>query len=150
MNLNIFNLFDDNDDGRDGDADNEEYKAAKELGRHLEIVGDTIEFNLLMFTKLIQNNIVFNEKLKKFFKDIGKDFDEKATKKASEFTVFNRSWSYLKKVDVDTDEFTQVILEHDLTFVQNSLERALKFFESSEEYEKCAHIHKILKVVKAV
>lgn len=149
MDLNVFNLFPDDDD-RDGSADNEEYDAAKELGRHLEVVGDTIEFNLLMFTKLIQNNIVFNEKLKKFFKDIGKDYDEKTTKKASEFTVFNRSWSYLKKVDVDTDEFTQVILEHDLTFVQDSLGRALKFFESSEEYEKCSHIHKILKVVEAV
>ena len=149
MNLNVFNLFNDDDDRNKG-ADNEEYQAAKELGRHLEIVGDTIEFNLLMFTKLIQNNINFNEKLKKFFKEVGKEYDEESTKKASEFTVFNRAWSYLKKVDVDTIEFTQVLLEHNLTRVQDSLERALRFFESSEQYEKCAHIHNILRIVKSV
>ena len=73
MNLNVFNLFNDDDDRNKG-ADNEEYQAAKELGRHLEIVGDTIEFNLLMFTKLIQNNINFNKKLKKFFKEVGKEY----------------------------------------------------------------------------
>lgn len=116
----------------------------------LEEFNDSMEFNLGMFTKLIQNNIVFNEKLKKFFKDIGKKYDEETTKKSSEHTVFNRSWHYLSKVDPDSDEFIQVILEHDMKFLESSLERALIFFESSEEYEKCAHIHKMTKLIKAI
>ena len=116
----------------------------------LEEFNDSMEFNLGMFTKLIQNNIVFNEKLKKFFKDIGKKYDEETTKKSSEHTVFNRSWHYLNKVDPDSDEFIQVILEHDMKFLSSSLERALIFFESSEEYEKCAHIHKMIKLIKAI
>lgn len=136
----IFGLFDDEM------PDGEKAKIIADL----EEFNDSMEFNLGMFTKLIQNNIVFNEKIKKFFKDVGKEYDEETTKKASEHTVFNRSWHYLNKVDPDSDEFIQVILEHDMNFLDNSLERALIFFESSEEYERCAHIHKMLKLIKAI
>ena len=136
----IFGLFDDEM------PDGEKAKIIADL----EEFNDSMEFNLGMFTKLIQNNIVFNEKIKKFFKDVGKEYDEETTKKASEHLVFNRSWHYLNKVDPDSDEFIQVILEHDMNFLDNSLERALIFFESSEEYERCAHIHKMLKLIKAI
>lgn len=136
----IFGLFDD---------EMSESERSKIIA-NLEEFNDSMEFNLGMFTKLIQNNIVFNEKLKKFFKDIGKEYDEETTKKSSEHTVFNRSWYYLNKVDPDLDEFIQVILEHDMNFLESSLERALIFFESSEEYERCAHIHKMLKLIKAI
>lgn len=136
----IFGLFDDEM------PDSEKSKIIADL----EEFNDSMEFNLGMFTKLIQNNIVFNEKIKKFFKDVGKEYDEETTKKASEHTVFNRSWHYLSKVDPDLDEFIQVILEHKMDFLESSLERALAFFESSEEYERCAHIHKMLKLIKAI
>ena len=136
----IFRLFEEGDPNGDARVD--------KIAQQLDLINDTIEFNLGMFAKLIQNNIVFQEKLKKFFKDIGKDFDEKTTKQASEHTVFNRAWYYLNKVDVDDEKLVLTVLEHNTEYLENSLERSLLYFENTEEYERCAHIHSILEVIK--
>lgn len=138
----IFRLFEEGDPDKDAHVE--------KLANQLDLLNDTVEFNLGMFAKLIQNNIVFNLKLEKFFKDIGKPYDKKTTKQASEHTVFNRSWHYLNRIDPDSDELIAVLLEHNTKFLEDSLERALNYFESTEEYERCSHIHKILKLIKAI
>lgn len=109
---------------------------------------DTPDAKIGMFIKLIHNNIVFNQKLKQFFKQVDKEFDEEVTKKSSEFTVFNRAWYYIKGVDIDQDNHLYAAVKQDTKLLLEALELSIKFFEEREEYEKCAHIHKIEKVVK--
>ena len=76
-NINkIFGLF---DDGKNSTP-------AKEI--YIDFMS-TPEGKIGMFMKLINNNIVFNEKIKAFFKKVDGSFDEIGTKKSSEFTVFN-------------------------------------------------------------
>lgn len=111
---------------------------------------DTQKGKLGMFVKLIQNNIVFNEKLKQFFKKADKEFDEEVVRKNSQFTVFQRSWHYIKQVDIDTREGIEAIVNYEPHMLKDCLNRAIKFYESSEEYEKCAHMHKILKLVEKI
>lgn len=111
---------------------------------------DTPSAKVGMFVKLIQNNIVFNKKLKQFFKQVDKEFDEEATKKSSEFTVFNRAWYYIKDIDTDIDEHLHAIIKQDTSHLLDSLKLSLNFFEITEEYEKCAHIHKIEKIAKRI
>lgn len=138
----IFRLFEEGDPN--GDA------RVEKIVNQLDEIGSTTEFQLGMFTKLIQNNIVFQEKLEKFFKDIGKKYDKETTKKSSEYTVFNRAWYYIEKVDADSDEFVTIILEHNMNYTRDALERAVLYFEQQEEYEKCAHLFKILEIIKKV
>lgn len=129
----IFGLF---DDGRDNTPPQEIY---------IDFMS-TPEGKIGMFIKLIQNNIVFNQKIKKFFKENDKDFDEVTTKQSSEFTVFNRSWYYIKDIDIDIESHLYALTKQHTPTLLDSLKLAIQFFEETEEYEKCAHIHKIYKI----
>jgi hypothetical protein len=114
---------------------------------HIDFM-ETPEARIGMFVKLIQNNIVFNQKLKQFFKKVDKEFDEETTQKSSEFTVFNRSWYYIKDIDIDDEKHLYADIEQDTLYLLNALKLSILFFENLEEYEKCAHLHKIEKIVK--
>jgi len=109
---------------------------------------ETPDAKIGMFVKLIQNNIVFNQKLKQFFKKVDKEYDEEVTQKSSEFTVFNRAWYYIKDIDIDNEEHLYAAIKQDTQYLLDSLNLAIKFFEEGEEYEKCAHLHKIEQTVK--
>mgnify|MGYP001448587131 FL=1 len=103
-----------------------------------------------MFVKLIQNHEVFHKKLEKFLKQEQPDYDVESTKEASEYTVYNRSWSYIKQIDIDNSDHINAIINFDPKIFFKTLDSAVNFFESYEEYEKCAHLHKIKELVKAI
>ena len=133
----IFGLF---DDGKDSTPPQEV---------HIDFM-ETPDAKLGMFIKLIQNNIVFNQKLKNFFKKVGEDFNEHSTKQSSEFTVFNRAWFYIKDINIDIDNHLYAVVKQDTYQLLDSLKLSLSFFEKLEEYEKCAHLHKIYKIVNRI
>ena len=54
-----------------------------------------------MFTKLIVNNWVFHQKLQQFLSKEQPSYDIEDTKRASDFTVFNRAWHYIRQIDID-------------------------------------------------
>ena len=103
-----------------------------------------------MFVKLIQNHEVFHKKLEKFLKQEQPDYNVESTKEASEFTVYNRAWSYIKQIDIDNSDHLNAIINFDPKIFYKTLEGAVNFFESYEEYEKCAHLHKIKELVKEI
>lgn len=133
----IFNLF----------SDNPQNSSLQEI--HVDFM-DSATAKIGMFVKLIQNNIIFNQKMKQFFKQMEKDFNEESTRKSSEFTVFNRAWFYIKDVNIEEDEHLAALIHYDVKHLLDSLKRAVKFFEELEEFEKCAHIHKIEKLLKEI
>ena len=102
------------------------------------------------FVKLIQNNKIFHQKLEKFLKKEQPNYDVQSTKEASEFTVYNRAWSYIKKVSLDDHDDVNAIINFDSKVFFKALESAVRFFEQYEEYEKCAHLYKIQEVVKRI
>ena len=118
-----------------------------EEGMHPDFVDDSY-YKIGMFTKLIQNNKVFHQKLKQFFKSINKEFDEETTKSASELSAFNRAWYYVKDVQPDDPEHVESINKMKSSTFIESLKAAILYFEKKEEYEKCAHLFKIQKIVK--
>ena len=103
-----------------------------------------------MFVKLIQNHEVFHKKLEKFLKQEQPDYNVESTKEASEFTVYNRAWSYIKNISINNDDDLNAIINFDPKVFYKTLEGAVNFFESYEEYEKCAHLHKIKELVKEI
>jgi hypothetical protein len=103
-----------------------------------------------MFVKLIQNHEVFHKKLEKFLKKEQPNYNVESTKEASEFTVYNRAWSYIKDIDINSKEDLNAIINFEHKALLKVLSSSITFFEVYEEYEKCAHLHKIQKTVKEI
>ena len=66
-----------------------------------------------MFTKLIINHNVFHQKLEKFLKAEKPDYDVQEARRASEFTVFNRAWHYISKIDLEDRNHLEAIMGQD-------------------------------------
>ncbi len=103
-----------------------------------------------MFVKLIQNHHIFHQKLEKFLKKEQPNYNVESTKEASEFTVYNRAWSYIKNISLEDHNDVNAIINFDNKVFYKALDGAVTFFEQYEEYEKCAHLHKIKEVVKEI
>ena len=86
----MFQLFEQPEDKGNG----------KELITMTDSVLDEPFTKLGMFTKLIINHNVFHMKLEKFLKSEKPDYDVNEARRASEFTVFNRAWHYISKIDM--------------------------------------------------
>jgi hypothetical protein len=103
-----------------------------------------------MFVKLIQNHHIFHQKLEKFLKKEQPNYNIKSTKEASEFTVYNRAWTYIKDINLDDHDDVNAIINFDPKVFYKALGSAVKYFESTEDYEKCAHIFNIQEIVKRI
>ena len=103
-----------------------------------------------MFVKLIQNHEVFHKKLEKFLKKEQPDYNVESTKEASEFTVYNRAWSYINKISLDNHDDVNAIINFNPQVFFDALNNSINYFEQQEEYEKCAHLHNIQEVVRRI
>ncbi len=103
-----------------------------------------------MFVKLIQNHEVFHKKLEKFLKKEQPNYNVESTKEASEFTVYNRAWGYIKNININDEEDLNAIINFEHRTLLKVLSSSITFFEIYEEYEKCAHLHKIQKIIKEI
>jgi hypothetical protein len=103
-----------------------------------------------MFVKLIQNHEVFHKKLEKFLKKEQPNYNVESTKEASEFTVYNRAWGYIKNIDIKDKEDLNAIINFEHKTLLKILSSSITFFEIYEEYEKCAHLHKIQKIIEEI
>ena len=102
-------------------------------------------YKLGMWKKLILNHINFKKKVLLFFKQSNGEFDIEDIKQAGEFVAYNRGWSYIKDISLENDDHIEAIVTYGDEALQTSLELGIKFFQNTEEYEKCAHFLKILK-----
>jgi hypothetical protein len=103
-----------------------------------------------MFTKLIINHNVFHNKLEKFMKSQKVKYDSQETKAASEYTVFNRAWHYIKKIDLKDRNHLEAIMDFKPKPFVQSLNQAIEYFQRPEieEYERCAKLLEMKKLKK--
>ena len=130
---NIFNLFPDPDDIPD-----DSFAADAEIK-----ITESAHYRVGMFTKLILNQKNFVRTVEGFFNRAGKEFDSKEHDLHSKFVVYNRAWHYIRGVDLNTREHLADIVISDVYDFAYALQLAIKYFEVTEEYEKCAHMFKI-------
>tara|TARA_B100001094_G_scaffold19283_1_gene16477 strand:+ start:98 stop:520 length:423 start_codon:yes stop_codon:yes gene_type:complete len=130
---NIFHLFSPNDDleGIDNGKVHIDFK-------------NTPIYWVGMYKKLILNHINFNKKIMKFFQKSNKDLDLNDVKEAGEFVTYNKAWSYIKKIDLNNKDHKKGINTYADEYLDTSLKLGINFFIETEEYEKCAHLQKIL------
>lgn len=130
---NIFHLFGPDDDfsGVDNGTTYMDFK-------------NTPTYWVGMYKKLILNHINFNKKIIKFFQKSDKALDLKDVKEAGEYVTYNRAWSYIKKVDMKNKEHVKGIKVYADEYLDTALKLGISFFIETEEYERCAHLQKIL------
>ena len=97
-----------------------------------------------MYKKLILNHVNFNKKIIKFFQKSNKELDLGDVKEAGEYVTYNRAWSYIKKIDISKKEHLKGIDTYADEYLDTSLKLGISFYIETEEYEKCAHLQKIL------
>ena len=130
----LFGLF---DDGR----------TPEEMGEQSSFpqkVKESPSWKVNMFRKIVSNHINFQIKITNFFKDKNKDWDDELGKDHANLVVYNRGWFYIKDVDLNNKYYIYELLIQDAYELSYCLQLTLKYFEGKEEYEKCAHLFKIL------
>ena len=133
-NLNhIFHFFGPNDnlDGSDNDTTLIDFK-------------NTPIYWVGMYKKLILNHVNFNKKIIKFFQKTDRELDLNDMKEAGEYVTYNRAWSYIKKIDISNKEHLKGIDAYSDEYLDTALSLGINFFIETEQYERCAHLQKIL------
>ena len=133
MDLNkIFKLF--------GSSDKEE--------EHKEVVEqiDLSESPMIwigMFKRMITNYETFAKQLIQFFKSSEPSLDMEEVERASSYMVYDKAYNHLAKLDLtNTTHLDSLQLLSDETF-DFVLNKALLYFESVEEYERCLFLKQI-------
>ncbi|MDA9309609.1 hypothetical protein N9Q43_00125 [bacterium] len=98
-----------------------------------------------MYVKLIYNHEIFHQKLKKFYEQEKIPFDVEQTKESSSFVVFNRAWSYISKIDLNKEEDLDSVMSYKKDALLSTLNQGIEYFETLEQYERCAKLLKIKK-----
>jgi hypothetical protein len=100
-----------------------------------------------MFKRLIVNYETFAHQIIKFLGETSPDLDTAEIKRASSYMVYSRAYDNLSKLDLqDTIHLDCLKLSSDDVFKQ-TLNSALNYYETLEEYEKCIYIKQIQDVV---
>ncbi len=138
----IFQLF--------GNPDNDKNPAVNELINADKDFLKSPEAKLGMFTKMIYNHDVFHAKLKKFFQKEKTTFNAEEAKDASSFAVFNRAYSYIKTIKINDTKHQDALEEFNSKPLFKALNQAISYFESTEQYERCAFLMKIKEMKRAL
>lgn len=103
-----------------------------------------------MFKKLIHNHKTFNHKVINFFSQMDEELDLYDVEQAGEFVVYNRAWFWISKVDPQDRKHQEAIIHYTDEFLETYLKFTISYFQEFEEYEKCAHLKKILDLVQSL
>ena len=130
MNLNyIFSLFDDH-------QNYDETSLLIDFSEHPL-------FWVSGFNKLLNNHLFFKKYTVKTFKNISPDVNIEELEKAGEELMFRKAWDYIKNIDLNKTLHLDVLkMKSNLEFVEH-LTLIINFYETLEEYEKCAHLKSI-------
>ena len=131
---NIFSLF------GFPDKDDED---RKKLEADLDVFKETHHFKLGMFHKLIMNGSLFSKQVIKFFAKADPGLDIKGIDQAGEYMMFIRAWFWIEQVKLRKKEWKEALKQYASEEFVISIKLSINYFESTEEYEKCAHLKKI-------
>jgi len=95
-------------------------------------------YKLGMYRKLILNHINFKKKVIYFFKKSNAELSLEEMAEAGEFVAYNRAWHYIKDITLEDDDHIEAIVTHSNKALETAFELGIKFFQKTEEYEKCA------------
>jgi hypothetical protein len=115
----------------------------KKLEADLDVFKETPHFKLGMFHKLIMNGSLFSKQVVKFFAKADPGLDIKGIDQAGEYMMFTRAWFWIEQVQIRKKEWKEALKQYASEEFVISIKLSINYFESTEEYEKCAHLKKI-------
>lgn len=141
MDINkIFNLFDSGSEGKIKEDTQIVFVDFKEHPAYW----------LGMFKKLMQNHKLFKRKIVSFLEKSDPELELGDLDLVGDDLAYERAWYYASKFDPNLDTHKESInFILDIT-LEKSLKETISYFQEKEEYEKCAHLKKILDEVKKI
>jgi hypothetical protein len=115
----------------------------KKMEEELEIFKETPHFKLGMFFKLIMNGSSFKSQVLKFFSKADPDLDVKGIDEAGEYMMYTRAYFWIQGCSVRKKEWKIALKNNANEEFVCAVKLCIHYFESTEEYEKCAHLKKI-------
>jgi hypothetical protein len=113
------------------------------LEAELEDYKESPHFKLGMFHKLIMNGHLFSKQVTKFFAKADPSLDVKGIDQAGEYMMFTRAWFWIEQVKIRSKVWKDALKQYANEEFLISIRLSISYFESTEEYEKCAHLKKI-------
>ena len=102
-----------------------------------------------MFKRMIINYETFAKQLIQFFKSSEPSLDVEEIERVSGYMVYSKAYDHLIKLDLTNKthlDSLQLYSDETFDFVLN---KALLYFESIEEYEKCIFLKQIQNIVNS-
>jgi hypothetical protein len=121
----------------------DENKDSKKMREELEMYKNTPHFKLGMFHKLILNGNNFSKQVLKFFLQADPTLDEAGIDEAGEYMMYTRAWYWINQCKLRKKEWREALINHTSEEFIMSIKLSIYYFESVEEYEKCAFLKKI-------
>lgn len=122
---------------------NEGDKEDKKLKKDLEAFKETPHFKIKMFIKMISQGMGFKDQLLKFFSNMQPKIDTSDLGEAGDFMMYNRAWYWISECNLRKKTWKIALQENASEDFIKCIEVILRYFESIEEYEKCAFLKKI-------
>lgn len=115
----------------------------EDLDENMETFKKTPYFKIGMFRKLIQNGLIFKNKVLILFSSMEGNMDVKDIDVAGDVMLYERAWYWISQVDWDDEDWVNDLkISSDLEFV-GYLGLCISYFEGIEQFEKCAVLKKI-------
>jgi hypothetical protein len=129
---NIFGIFEDNEFNENS------------ISKTFIDLHHTPIFWIGMYKKLVLNHINLNKKILRFLKSSHSELDIYDMEEAGEYITYVRAWEYIKKIDLEDLSHKEALNHYKNEYLKTSLELGISYWVESEEYEKCAHLQKII------
>jgi len=127
---------------------NEENELDKKAKKEFQEFKETPHFKLGMFTKMILNGMSFKKQIVGFFSKSDKDLDIAGVDEAGDFMMYNRAWFWISECSVRKKAWKEALQYNATPEMLFCIKSSIQYFESIEEYEKCASLVKIQKFVE--
>lgn len=124
-----------------------ENKSLKKMEEEIKEWKETPKYKVGMFFKLLNNKDIFRKPISssRFEKDINsKEFND-----ATEFILYNRVWFWIKDFNSEDSGWVESVLSYKEDGILKGVNKTLQYFESIEEFEKCALLFSIQKILKS-
>ena len=109
----------------------------------LEVYKETPHFRVGMFVKMIMNGNTFKKQVVKFFAKSDPELDMKGMDEAGEYMMYNRAYFWIQECKVRNKEWKIALQNSPGENLLCAVKLSIHYFESTEEFEKCAHLKKI-------
>ena len=104
---------------------------------------ETPHFKLGMFNKLIMNGTTFKTQILKFFAKSDPELDTNGIDDTGEYMMYTRAYFWIQDCKIRSKFWNKALKEYSNDEFLCSVKLCIHYFESIEEYEKCAHLKKI-------